>query len=169
MSLGCHNDYHVEQTSLAVIWKCIHSTFTMVSEYWFVFLILVLLLHFTSVLEGGAEWTWKLLLLPIAELGCTVLPQETWDAWGAESQFPRFKASTLPTISHTFTVDPDKYLQSLNNFHLSLKLTWVRWVKNRSVFSPHVSTAACQENLCCLCDHLILGKMKSSLGSFDRH
>lgn len=80
VSLGCHNDYHVEQTSLAVIWKCIHSTFTMVSEYWFVFLVLVLLLHFTSVLEGGAEWTWKLLLLLIAELGCTVLPQETWDA-----------------------------------------------------------------------------------------
>lgn len=80
VSLRCHNDYHVEQTSLAVIWKCINGTFTMVSEYWFVFLILVLLLHFTSVLEHGAERTWKLLLLPTAGLGCTVLPQETCDA-----------------------------------------------------------------------------------------
>lgn len=169
MSLGCHNDYHVEQTSLAVIWKYLHSTFTMVSEYWFVFLILVLLLHFTSVLESGDECTWELLLLPTAGLDCTVFPQETCGAWGAESQFPSYKASTLPTISHIFTVDPAKYLQSPNNFHLSLELTWVRWVKDRSVSSLHVRTAECQESLRCLCDHFILGKLKSSLGGFDRH
>lgn len=36
---------------------------------------------------------------------------------GTKSQVPKAKAGTLPAVSHTFTVEPAKYLQSLNNFH----------------------------------------------------